>query len=202
MPHIRVPPNHGLSDIIAGYFPPNYQGYCVDVGASDGVSCNSTYGLERVRSWTVLSVEPNPEFWPTLTKERAFVEKRACSNYSGTATLHVNRDVPEAYSTIAARPEAEKVGYALWDEVGVEVDTLDSLLAKWAFPRLDVLCVDTEGTELDVLKGCDLMRWKPKVIVTECWEAQGPIDPYLGMLGYRKVSRVQPQTVNDLFYLP
>lgn len=200
MPHVRVPPNHGLSDIIAAYFPDGYRGHAVDVGASDGVSVNSTYGLEKTRGWTVLSVEPNPEFWPALTTERAFVERCACADYVGTATMHVNADIPEAYSTIGSRPGVES-GYALWNEIEVRVDTLERLLEKWQFPKLDVLCVDTEGTELAVLQGLDLAKWKPIVVVTECWQPTGPIDGYLEALGYRKHPRIQVQTFNDLFWL-
>ena len=64
--------------------------------------------------------------------------------------------------------------------------------------RLDLLCVDTEGTELDVLKGCDIARWMPRVIVTECWDTTGPIDPYLESFGYVKSAR---NVHNDIFLL-
>jgi FkbM family methyltransferase len=201
MPHIRVPPNHGLSDIIASYFPPTYKGYAVDIGASDGQTVNTTYGLEVVRGWNVLSVEPNPEFHDWLTLNRRLVEKCACSDFVGTATLTINVDGPEAYSTIGEVPAKGLAMYHDWKKIEVPVTTVENLLAKYQFPRLDVLCVDTEGTELNVLKGVDLAKWKPRVIVTECWELNGPIDSYLGDLGYTKISRIQAGTVNDLFYL-
>lgn len=201
MPHLRVPPNHGLSDIIADYFPPGYIGHAVDVGASDGTSISSTYGLETVRSWNVLSVEPNPEFWEHLIRDRAFVEKCACSDFTGTAIMTINVDGPEAYSTIGEVPPEGLAKYSDWKKIEVEVRTVEELLAKHSFPKLDVLCVDTEGTELRVLKGIDLSQWKPKVVVTECWDLTGPIDGYLAGFGYTKISRIQPETVNDLFYL-
>lgn len=207
-PHVRVPPNHGLSDIIASHFPAGHKGYCVDVGASDGQTVNSTYGLELHRGWTVLSVEPNPEFHEWLEQHRGLVEKCACSDFTGTATMTINVDGPEAYSTIgvvgggSSSPTAlAHVKYTDWKQIEVEVRTVEELLAKHRFPRLDCLCVDTEGTELQVLKGVDLAKWKPKVIVTECWDLTGPIDDYLADLGYTKISRIQPETVNDLFYL-
>ena len=184
MPHIRVPPNHGLSDIIAGYFDTGYKGWAVDVGASDGTTVNSTYGLETVRGWTVLNVEPNPEFRDWLTENRRLVEKCACADFIGRV------------------PPKGLAMYSDWKQIEVDVTTVEVLLAKHKFPKLDLLCVDTEGTELDVLKGVDLEKWKPKVIVTECWELEGPIDEYLATRGYQKISRIQPETVNDLFYLP
>lgn len=201
MPHVRVPPNHGLSDIIASYYPPGYRGHAVDVGASDGQSVNTSYGLEVVRGWTVLSVEPNPEFWEWLELHRRPVERCACADFTGSATLTINVDGPEAYSTIGEVPAKGLAQYHDWKQIEVPVRTVEELLAKYEFPKLDLLCVDTEGTELSVLKGVDLKKWRPKVIVTECWELSGPIDGYLADLGYTKISRIQPETVNDLFYL-
>ena len=201
MAHVRYPPNYGLSDIIAGYFPTHYRGYCVDVGASDGVTCNTTFGLETARGWKVLSVEPNPEFHEHLRAHRQLVEACACSNFTGTATLTINEVGPEAYTTIGTVPDKGRMEFTHWGEAEVRVETVEDLLAKHEFPQLDALCVDTEGTELDVLKGVDLKKWNPKVIVTECWETEGPIDDYLADLGYTKISRIQPATVNDLFYL-
>jgi FkbM family methyltransferase len=202
MAHIRHPPNYGLSDIISRYFPTGYVGYCVDVGASDGQTCNTTYGLELVRGWKVLSVEPNPEFHEWLCLHRGPVEKCACSDFTGKVVMTINVQGPEAYSTIGEVSPKGLAMYSEWREVEVEVRTVEELLAKHQFPRLDVLCVDTEGTELNVLKGVDLAEWKPKVIVTECWDVSGPIDGYLSDLGYIKISRIQPEAVNDLFYLP
>jgi len=201
MAHIRVPPNHGIADIIASYFPSGHKGHAVDVGASDGTSCNTTYGLEIHRGWKVLSVEPNPEFHEWLEQHRSLVEKCACSDYTGKAVLTVNVAGPEAYSTIGEVPPKGLAMYHEWRKVEVEVKTVEELLAKHQFPKLDVLCVDTEGTELSVLKGIDLKKWKPKVVLTECWELEGPIDAYLADLGYTKISRIQPEAVNDLFYL-
>lgn len=202
MAHQRIAPNYGISDIIAGYFPGGYVGYAADVGASDGQTVNSTYGLEKVRGWTVLSVEPNPEFHDWLTQERGLVEKYACSDYEGKAIMTINVDGPEAFSSIGPIPDEGFEKYHNWKQIEVPVIQLETLLQKHAFPRLDVLCVDTEGTELNVLKGVDLAKWRPKVIVTECWNLEGPIDPYLQDLGYTKISRIQPEAVNDLFYLP
>jgi len=202
MPHIRHPPNYGLADIISSYFPRLYKGYAVDIGASDGQTCNSTYGLELARGWKVLSVEPNPEFWDWLTQHRGLVEKCACGEFGGVATMTINVDGPEAYSTIGEVAARGREMYHDWKKIEVPVARVEDLLAKHQFPQLDVLCVDTEGTELNVLKGIDLKKWQPKVIVTECWDLSGPIDGYLAALGYTKVSRIQQQAFNDLFFLP
>ena len=74
---------------------------------------------------------------------------------------------------------------------------LDDCLTRAGFPELHALSIDTEGTELDVLKGLDLAKWRPKAMVVECWDAVNPIVDYLKAFGYE---RVQRRVVND-FYL-
>lgn len=183
-------PNGNLSQWILDQFEPGYAGHAVDVGASDGISINSTWALEKRHRWTVLSVEPNPVFHPRLMAERAMVAKCACDAAPGRASLHVNEDNPEAFSAlrVAAHKEVREGAGHQWSKVDVPVETVDNLLARWEFPKLDALCVDTEGTEIDVLKGCDLSRWKPRVVVVEAWDA-GACDSYLAKAGYVRRAR-------------
>lgn len=197
MPHIPHGPNAQMSLWIADQFPAGYMGYAVDVGASDGKSINSTWWLEKFARWTVLSVEPNPQFTPALRAERAFIEVCACDAAPGKATLHVNLDNPEAYSALRVTGSKEHLQGAAgpWKPVPVRVDTVDALIRKWQFPRLDALCVDVEGCEKEVLEGADLMHWKPKVVVVETW-TPGELDAYLGARGYQKKWR---SVCNDCF---
>ena len=201
----ECPPNGHLSQWIIDQFEPGYRGWCVDVGASDGISISTTWSLEKVHYWGVLCVEANPDFGPALKQRRMWVEMCACSDRSAdSAEFHVNEENPESFSAlkIAEHPlvrkwaDPQKAGLP-WKKIRVPVKTLDELLAKWEFPRLDALCVDVEGGELEVLKGCDLERWKPRVIVSEAWDS-GHEYPYLYKHGYRMVAR---NVHNDLYKL-
>ena len=203
--HTLWPPNGELSNWIQAQFAPGFQGWALDVGASDGISVNSTYLLEKVGHWTVLCVEPNPVFSQTLLASRAMVAKVACDAAPGVKVFHSFDHNPEAYS--ALRPtfppdfpfERGDGGPNGWTTFDVQVETVDRLLVRWEFPRLDALCIDTEGTELEVLEGCDLVRWRPRVIVCECWQEDGgSIEPHLHGFGYRKQKRM---THNDLYLL-
>jgi FkbM family methyltransferase len=191
MNHTLWPPNGHLAQFILDQFPEGYIGWGVDVGASDGISINTTYQLEAAHRWTILSVEANPEFGPMLKRHRAFVHMCACAHESGSAIFHVNELNPEAFSALTPtlREDLYPTEGVRFKKIPVPVCTVDSLLALWQFPQLDLLCVDTEGTELSVLKGCDLEKWKPKVLVIECWDKVGPIDLYLESFGYKKIGR-------------
>ena len=191
-------PSHlPLAGWISKHFPEGYQGYAVDVGASDGVSVNSTLFLESNLKWTVIAVEPNPHFKPMLIRNRIFVETCALgAERSEAMPLHVNLGNFEAYSSLNPQknnPRAIREGATEWEEVLVRVRTLEDLLAQYEFPQLDALCIDTEGTESDVLKGLDLEKWKPRVVVVEAW-TEGACDSSLP--GYKRVTR---QGDNDCY---
>lgn len=208
--HELAPPNGHLSQFIHDLFPEGYRGWAVDVGASDGISINSTYVLEKAHFWTVVSAEANPAFWPMLLANRSFVERCAVSNYSGEGTFYVNEDNPEAFSALTPpdytrtypsageRYKQPTPGMQI-SKVRVPVKTVDEIIARWQFPRLDGLFIDTEGTEPDVLKGCDLKRWNPKVVVLECWDKMSTMDLYMESFGYKKTAR---NVHNDIWVRP
>ncbi len=190
-------PNGFLSEWILDQFPDGYRGYAVDVGASDGKSVNTTWALEKFHGWTVLSVEANPGFKTLLERERAWVEMCACAaEPKDEAVFYINNDNPEAYSALKLTNNATSQEYQKpWSKAKVPVRTVDQLIAKWDLPQLDALCIDVEGGETEVLKGCDIDRWKPKVIIVESWDS-GYQYPYLAPLCYRLVAR---SVGNDLY---
>ena len=194
-----------LDHWIEQQFPPDFKGWMADVGAYDGITGSNSFYLEEL-GWKCLCVEPNGNLLPDLRHRRAMVEHCACSDHPGTETLHVHADCPPSFTSLRdnravdqsdPRFGSHNFGFGKnWEEQQVQVKTLDSLLESYGFPQLDVLSVDTEGTELDVLKGIDIERWHPKVIVAEAWDHVSPIIPYLHDHHYRFVNRVR---VNNLF---
>ena len=191
-PHQVLGPNAQLSDFISDQFPPGHRGYGLDIGASDGISISSTYTLEKNYGWHILCVEPNPFFKELLHKHRTFIEICACDKESGDSVpFKVHADNPEAYSSLRPRkhPTNKPSSGAKWHTIRVPVRTVDQLLFRWEFPRLDLLAVDVEGMEFDVLKGCDFNKWMPHVVVVETWDEVGDADDWLSEKGYRKVWR-------------
>jgi len=198
-------PNGFISSWAADLFPEGYKGHAIDVGASDGISISSTYVLEKWAGWHVLCVEANPFFKPFLKQSRMFVEMCACgAEPMDEATFYVNEVRPEAWSALQITPGFRERAKVLktkgegveWSSHKVRVDTVDRLLTKWGFPKLDVLFVDVEGHETAVLQGAALDKWKPKAMVVENWKA-GFTDDYLKGFGYKRVAR----SVDNDFYV-
>lgn len=182
------PPNRDVFDWVQSQFAGT--GSAVDIGASDGISWNSTYLLEQ-SGWSVLSVEANPYFESFLRQHRKMIEMCAASSFdSDRESFHVHLDNPEAFSALipSGHDKLRNLSGDRWQQLPVSVSTLDRLLDRHGFDHLDLLCIDTEGSERDVLSGIDLDRWNPRVIVVESWD-EGSLDDVLMPLGFNRVWR-------------
>jgi hypothetical protein len=73
-------------------------GYCVEVGANDGVTGSSTLYFEA-KGWNCLLIEPNPTLCHRLRIERSSkVVECAASNEEGEVSLYVAEGAPGAHA--------------------------------------------------------------------------------------------------------
>ena len=177
---------------IEAQFSVGYQGFAIDVGANDGRFLSNTFELE-VNGWTVLCVEANPDCAPALSRNR--------TNWFIAAVDDQNRLWhPFEVFTIfpASRSQLRRRdGWSDWpgedqmEKRFVPTITLDTLLAWSGFQKLDVLTVDVEGTELSVLQGFDIRRWRPRVVILESWTEPAPFDGFMADAGYHRDRRIE-----------
>lgn len=98
----------------------------------------------------ILLIEPNPYLIPTLqTIDDVEVVHAAAGTHNGTTTLHIT-SWDQLSSTLTPRPLLNR--YKVTEHINVPAVRLDTLLDE----RHTTLVIDTQGTELDVLKGTDL----------------------------------------------
>jgi FkbM family methyltransferase len=144
-------------------------GYCVEVGAHDGVTGSATYAFER-KGWDCLLIEPVPECAAEIKRRRnCQVVTCAASARDGEATFLVAKNVEEM-STLDASPEhrewIERAGGRI-EEITVRTRPLDDILSDAGFPEVQFITIDVEGHELDVLKGFSLEVYRPRIVIAE-----------------------------------
>lgn len=168
-------------------------GIFVDVGAHDGFSLSNTFFFESVRGWTGLCIEPNPEVYGRLSANRKCqTEQVAIGAYQGTVEFAVVNG-PDMLSGVKSRSnsrhrqrikaEIEAVNGSL-TVIEVPLRTLQSLLDAHNISNIDLLTIDTEGSELDVLRGIDFIRTRVSCIVIERNYESGPIPKFLKNNGF------------------
>lgn len=187
-----------------GYYGQNYEdwflwqifegqktGFFVDVGAFDGMHLSNTYSFE-LAGWTGLCVEAHPTYFEMLKANRpgSRCVHAACVADAGEGLVKFQADelglfsgvAPDLTSTVHAY-RWRGMQFAGFKEIEVPAVTLESLLDD---TRIDFLSVDTEGTELDVLRGFDLEGRRPRVVIAEANTARAhrALTAYMENHGY------------------
>jgi FkbM family methyltransferase len=181
--------------MVAAFFG-DTKGYFVEVGANEPRVRSQTWHLEQA-GWTGLLIEPQPDLVRELRATRlAKVFGVACSgpeHDGGTLPLHVAgplSSLDRAGMAPGAAPETV---------IEVPIRTLDSVLTEAQAPEgFDFLSIDVEGHEIEVLRGFDTARWRPRLILLEDHVADLSKHRYLRGVGYRIVRRYE----NNGWYVP
>jgi FkbM family methyltransferase len=172
----------GEAQIIERVFCNRPGGFYIDVGAHDPVVYNNTFGLYR-KGWRGICIEPNAALrsrFQSIRPEDMLVNA-AASDYEGQAVFHLGRYSVHGSLKYSTRRHVDKIT--------VTVRRLDNLLKELGIKRkIDLISIDTEGTELDVLEGLDLSINRPHLIALEyntASEINRKVQPYLVNHGYQ-----------------
>lgn len=191
-----------FSDIVSSYFGQNFKGICIDVGACMPQWGSTSYFFEK-RGWKTICIEPIPSHCIELRKERAIVVECACGSENKEADFEIvhlhNNFTQGAISSLKVderliNSHENLLNYR--ETIKVKVRTLNSILEEYGIEKVDYISIDTENTELDVLKGFDINKYKPHLMLIENNFNEPFIENYLKDFGYKKIERHQ---VNDYY---
>jgi FkbM family methyltransferase len=125
-------------------------------------------------------IEPNPQLFTEAKKHRPHVFNCAAGDENvddvGMTIYTLNNGNQSAVSGLKPDVKLIEQHQHLITDQHLEIvnkRTLNSLINEWAIqlgeiiPNIDFISIDTEGTELDVMVGLDVSKWKPKIIALE-----------------------------------
>lgn len=181
---------------IDDFFNKKENGIFIDIGAGDGMDINNTLFLERERKWTGLCVEPHPNNFAKIIKNRTCV----CENYAidieeGQSQFMALEGYPLGLSGLVkhynqqhkARIEHEVNAFASnqqHNKLMVNCISLQKLLDKHNITYADFCSIDVEGAELNVLKSIDFSKTKIKTFCIENNYNTTEVADYLRQFGY------------------
>ena len=164
-------------------------GVFVDIGAYDGVESSNTLFFEESLGWNGICIEPLPNIFSKLVINRKChcINKCALDRYTNGQFFHVIPDRKKDVAIQGRRSNIEKLsGLTEYStklhqqmidkkiqEVGgaieyfeVECVPINTLLSV-VKTKIDLLSLDTEGSELQILQAIDFDQFNIDVIVVE-----------------------------------
>jgi len=153
------------------FFDKRRTGFFVDIGASDGIRFSNSFILERW-GWGGICVEAHP-FYHNLCKKnrpKSTVYNVAVGATNGTATFYASKhgalsSLDPSVGTTFKKSFKAFTGYD--KQIPTKVRTINSLLEENKVKKVDYVTIDIEGTELDAMRGFDLKKYCPDLLIIE-----------------------------------
>jgi FkbM family methyltransferase len=168
-----------LEDVVLNRVFPQAKGFFVDIGANDPVGASNTWALYE-RGWSGITIEPLPGACAKFMAKRP---RDICLNVAvggtdGETSFFMFGD--GAGHSTCDRARAEELQRELGQqmtEIKVPVRTLGGIFAEYAKGRdIDVVSIDAEGAEAAILRGAQLDKFRPKLIIIEAMAAFLQVD--------------------------
>ena len=174
------------------------EGYFVEVGSTDGTNLSNTHLLEKGYDWNGICIDADPTQWESLQKQRNCATSNACiwsksgenvpylvqSCYSGIESHTEKKDYPNEDGNVDYR-----------ETISLTTKTLDEVLRENnAPPFIEYISIDTEGSELEVLRGIDYSSFTIGAFTIEHNNNQiqkEELNKFLESKGYERFAEVQ-----------
>lgn len=174
--------------------------FYVDIGANDGLIASNTAHYDLNMGWKGICIEPHPRAFSELLKNRQnSINLNICiSNEDGEVDFCLVEGYAEMLSGIEKfysfdhkkRMEAEVQNMGGKKEiVKIISKPLKNVLIENNFNKIDYLSIDTEGSELDILKSIDFSLVDIHIISTEN-TSNSDINSFLGSKGYYFLEKI------------
>jgi FkbM family methyltransferase len=145
---------------IVDFYKGKLNGFFVDIGATNGIDISNTYLLEKEYNWKGICVEPVPAVFKKLVKNRkAVCCDKAVFSKSDEVVLfdiaydHNTNDLSGIQQFIDCHKETVNKHKRTIKMTTISLN--DLLDENNAPPFMEYLSIDTEGSELEILKHLD-----------------------------------------------
>jgi len=146
------------------------KGFFVEFGATDGIDCSNTYYMEKQLGWQGILAEPGRCWHKQLEINRSAYITHKCVWSEDKTILRFRETTDAGFSTLdfISYADRHKDRRKLANIYEVETITLTNLLKTYNAPVvIDYMSIDTEGSELDILRSLNFNEYRPLVVTVE-----------------------------------
>lgn len=189
-------------------------GIYVDIGAYDGVESSNTLFFEESCNWNGICVEPLIDAFEKLKENRNCICINKCAaSYNGTSKfMHVSPSIcPPSPREKGRTSNYEKmsglIDYYTSEHLEIinkiintyggtkdifkcECMDINDILQTLNSKQIDLLSIDTEGSELGILKHIDFSKYQVNVIIVEVLYNKSEFLTFMNSVGYSKIKEV------------
>lgn len=156
-------------DLVAAFIC-DKPGFFVEFGATNGLDLSNTYLLEKKYNWTGLLAEPGRNWHEQLAKNRTNpIDHRAVTGRTGEIRNFLEAkegeySTLEEYSTIGVHQHTRNRSHSYT----VTTVSLNDLLDSHKAPsHIQLISIDTEGSELEVLQSFNFQKYEVELFFVE-----------------------------------
>ena len=186
-------------------------GTFLEFGATDGFSLSNTYLLENSYEWKGVLAEPSPQWHESLNKNRPnckiindciYSESGKSLDFfvSNSGVLSTIEEFK--YSDLKSIPENSRIRNSGGYSTKVSSISLNDVFIKYFNSSpIDYMSVDTEGSELEILRNFDFKKFGPSILTVEHnhSDEERKIDELLMVNGY--IRYFKEHTQFDAWYI-
>jgi len=141
-------------------------GLIIDIGAYDGLYLSKSLGLEQI-GWKSICIEPNPQIFPYLENNRKSSTCLPHAIVENEETEQINLYFDSHFLTYNRYPTLNHQR-----KIIVESKTLNSIFQRLKIKKnqVDIISIDSKGSELEILGGFHLNIYLPKLILIRIYD--------------------------------
>lgn len=178
----KVPLQNKLCEI----FNNKKNGFFIELGANNGLIQSNTAFFEKNLEWKGILIEPSYQGYVECKKNR---KNSICLNYACVSNDFNEKFVYGDFANNSLMGSINGSRRKNNELVKVQAITLEKILKKYDIKHIDFLSLDTEGYELNILKGLNLDKYRPNYMLIEIYKKDYEnIIKFLKIKKYRLIS--------------
>ena len=158
-------------------------GFFIELGANNGLFQSNTAFLEKEMEWNGILIEPSLKGYKQCKINRP---NSICLNYACVSNDYKDDYIEGDFEDNNPMGSINGDRTGITNLVKVKAVTLEKILDEHCHTNIDFLSLDTEGYELEILKGLNLIKYRPKFLLIEVYTKDyNDIVNFLNLLNYK-----------------